>query len=130
MEIAKRTDNEIWYRGYGPDNYVYYATKGDKTFLGGAFEVASKKDLDKAAKIPGASEIQELRNAPGGGYMVTVTDPEGFPLNLVFGQQPVVPQDAPNVLPVNYGIDKNRVRKFQRFSPGPAAVHKVGLLFF
>lgn len=125
MEVAKRTETEIWYRGYGTDNYVYYASKGEKKFLGGAFEVASREHLDKAAQLPGASQVKELKDAPGGGYMVTVPDPEGFPLNLLFGQQPVSSNSNPNVLPVNYGIDKNRVRKFQRFSTGPAAVHKV-----
>jgi hypothetical protein len=125
MEIATQTDDEIWYRGYGTDNYVYYAKRGEKKFLGGAFEVASRDELEKATKLPGASGIVELKNAPGGGYMVTVPDPEGFTLNLVFGQESVSSQEKPNILPVNYGFDKNRVRKFQRFSPGPAAVHKV-----
>lgn len=125
MEVAKRTETEIWYRGYGTDNYVYYATKGERKFLGGAFEVASMEDLETASHLPGACEVKELKDAPGGGYIVTVPDPEGFPLNLIFGQRSVSSQDAPNILPVNYGVDKNRVRKFQRFSPGPAAVHKA-----
>lgn len=125
MEVAKRTDSEIWYRGYGSDNYVYYAVKGEKKFLGGAFEVASREELEKAAKLEGATEIKEMKDAPGGGCMVTVLDPEDFPVNLVFGQEPVQPRDDRNILPLNYGTDKTRVRKFQRFSPGPAAVHKV-----
>lgn len=57
--------------------------------------------------------------------MVTITDPEGFPLNLVWGQQPATAGEAPAILPVNYSMDKERIRKFQRFQPGPAAVHKV-----
>jgi hypothetical protein len=47
MHIAKKTDEKIWYRGYGPDQYVYYAEKGPKKFLGGAFEVESYEDLEK-----------------------------------------------------------------------------------
>ncbi len=43
----KQTDTEIWFRGYGEDQYVYYARQGPKTFLGGAFEVASFQDLEK-----------------------------------------------------------------------------------
>lgn len=43
----KKTDNERWYRGYGPDQYLYYARQGAKAFLGGAFEVASREDLEK-----------------------------------------------------------------------------------
>ena len=47
MQICKRTDNQIWYRGYGPDQYVYYAQKGEKKFLGGTFEVESMEDLQR-----------------------------------------------------------------------------------
>lgn len=43
----KKNDNERWYRGYGPDQYVYYAREGPKAFLGGTFEVESFQDLEK-----------------------------------------------------------------------------------
>ena len=57
--------------------------------------------------------------------MVTVTDPDGFPINLIWGQKPATAEQAPEILPVNYGVEKARVREFQRFNAGPAAVHKV-----
>ncbi|KGO45044.1 hypothetical protein PEX1_024730 [Penicillium expansum] len=126
MTIAKKTDDEIWYRGYGVDPYVYYAKKGTKKFLGGAFEVESYQDLEKATKLPTAGEIQELTDAPGGGYMVTLTDPDGFAMNLFCGQTPVTPSTYPEKLVVNYETEKPRVRQFQRFQPGPAAVHQLG----
>jgi len=47
MEVAKKTDDQIWYRGYGTDPYVYYAKKGPKEFLGGSFLVESYQDLEK-----------------------------------------------------------------------------------
>ena len=43
----QRTDDEVWYRGYGADQYVYYARKGPKKFLGGTFEVESYSDLER-----------------------------------------------------------------------------------
>ena len=52
MTVAKRTDQEIWYRGYGEDQYVYYARKGPKEFLGGAFTVESYEDLEKYVNMP------------------------------------------------------------------------------
>ena len=58
--------------------------------------------------------------------MVTVHDPEGFPMNLIYGQTPAEPGPLPDPLEYNYEKEKSRVRKFQRFDPGPAAVHKVG----
>lgn len=47
LQVALRTDDEVWYKGYGPDQYVYYAKKGSKKFLGGAFCAASWDDLEK-----------------------------------------------------------------------------------
>lgn len=57
--------------------------------------------------------------------MLTLTDPEGFPLNLIFGQTPADTGDYPQKITVNYEVEKPRALKFQRFTPGPAAVHKV-----
>ncbi|TKA21733.1 hypothetical protein B0A50_08669 [Salinomyces thailandicus] len=128
--VQTSADGEkIWFRGYGPDQYVYYAQQGPKKFLGGTFAVESMAELDKAAKLDGASEVFELSDAPGGGHMVVLRDPEGFPLNLMYGQTPA-PQRETDELPrkviVNDEVDKPRVRKFNRFTPGPAAVHKLG----
>lgn len=126
MSVTKKTDNARWFRGYGPDQYVYYAQKGPKEFLGGAYEVESMADLEKAALLPGAGEIKEMEDAPGGGYILTLNDPEGFPMNLIFGQKPVDPRPMPEILTANYEQEKPRVKAFQRFKPGPAAVHKLG----
>ena len=57
--------------------------------------------------------------------MLTLTDPEDFPVNLMFGQTPAEPKGYPEKLTINYEVEKPRVLKFQRFSPGPAAIHKV-----
>jgi hypothetical protein len=43
----KQTDKEIWFRGYGVDQYVYYVRQGPKQFLGGAFQVATFEDLER-----------------------------------------------------------------------------------
>lgn len=47
MQVAHKTDTEIWFRGYGEDQYVYYARKGPKKFLGGTFQVESYQDLER-----------------------------------------------------------------------------------
>lgn len=127
MHIAKETDDKLWFKGYGDDQYVYYCQKGpEKKFLGGTFEVESYEELEKAAKIPGAGQIEEMKDAPGGGYLLTVYDPEGFPINLMYGQERATRGDLPEKIISNFEMEKNRVRKFNRFTPGPAAVHKLG----
>jgi hypothetical protein len=126
MSVAKKGEGKRWYKGYGEDQYVYYAQEGEKKFLGGCFEVESYAELEKASKVDGASAIKALTDAPGGGHMVTLHDPEGFPINLIFGQHKKEPGPFPEVLTTNYEHDKPRVARFQRFKPGPAAVHKLG----
>jgi len=99
--------------------------KGPKKFLGGAFIVESEEDLKRASQLGNGAEIRKLSYAPGGGSMVTVFDPEGFPINLMHGQEPAAGQEPPDKIVSNYEKDKPRVREFLRFQPGPAAVHKV-----
>lgn len=126
MEVFKATNNKVWFKGYGGDQYVYFAQKGPKEFLGGTFEVESYEDLERAAELPGTvGKIEELRDAPGGGYMLTLQDPEGFPVNLCFGQAAARPSKSQEQLVLNYENEKKRIRRFQRFETGPAAVHKV-----
>lgn len=128
MRIAKKSDSKIWYAGYGSDPYVYVAEKGDENkFLGGVFLVESEAELEKAALLPGAGKIEVISDAPGGGKRITLTDPEGFPVNLIAGQEnittgPVTPKEK---LVFNTGTEKLREKAFLRFKEGPAAVHKV-----
>ena len=67
-----------------------------------------------------------MKDAPGGGYIVTIADPEGFPMNLVWGQAAGEAQEMPNKILINDEMEKPRERKFQRFKGGPAAVYKLG----
>ena len=126
MHLVKETEEQRWFRGYGNDQYVYYCRQGPKKFLGGTFLVESYEELEKAAQLPGASSIEDMKDAPGGGFIITVQDPNGFPVNLIYGQQPAATGDLPEKIIPNYEVDKPRVRKFHRFNPGPAAVHKLG----
>jgi len=138
----KRVDDKIYYRGYGPDPFVYCLEKGDEDAFGGvAFEVESKADLEYASKtLPGASSVYELIDAPGGGRCVTFHDPvDGFPFHLVFGQSmrdgrraetsdaEELPNGNPLALRFNFPEDKQRpAGKFQRFKKAPAPVYKLG----
>ena len=96
-----------------------------------AFQVCSETatrligSLHRARRLPGAGEIEELKDAPGGGYRITFHDPEGFPVNLVFGQGPAETGKLPTKLVFNFENEKEREGAFQRFRDGPAAVHKV-----
>lgn len=84
-----KSNETIYYRGYGSEPFLYCSTKGEEDAFGGtAFVVESRKDLELATRaIPTASEIWEMKGAPGGGECVTVKDPvDGFMVHLVYGQ--------------------------------------------
>jgi hypothetical protein len=71
--------------------------------------------------------IENIASAPGGGKLVTVEDPEGFPVNFIYGQSvPETTYKTPEQLVFNDETHKPRQRKFQRFAPGPAEVFKLG----
>lgn len=66
-----------------------------------------------------------MDNAPGGGSSLTLTDPEGFPMVLIYGQEPRDPDQYPQKLELNDESEKLRRRRFIRLTPGPAEVYKV-----
>lgn len=84
---AGRTDDAIYYRGYGRDQYVYVASRGRAQFNGVAFVAASQEDFDKAAQLPGASPKKKLYDAPGGGELVTFARPNRTFFHVIFGQR-------------------------------------------
>lgn len=87
----------------------------------------------RAALLPGSSAVEKLDDAPGGGYQVTVHDPEGFPTNLLHGQDDSVADGElegskspfTSKLLYNQAKDKARWGAYQRFTKGPAAVYRV-----
>ncbi|GAB1202520.1 hypothetical protein APSETT445_001137 [Aspergillus pseudonomiae] len=89
FQEVKRVGKDIYYRGTGSEPFVYCARQGDKDEFGGAaFAVESESDLLAATKLPGATGIYDLKDAPGGGRCVTFHDPiDKFPFHLVHGQK-------------------------------------------
>ncbi|KAI8680778.1 hypothetical protein LRP88_04446 [Fusarium phalaenopsidis] len=127
MTIVEDRGDRVYFAGYGTEPYIYVARKAEKSAFGGAaYEVESRRELERATEIPSASPISKL-DGPGGGEIVTLTDPMGHKVHLVAGQ---VKKEAVHVnlekLTVNYEDDKPRKGRFQRFEPGPAPVHRWG----
>ena len=127
LQIAQETRDEIFLRGYGTEPFIYHLKRGPQaTFHGAAYAVESFSELVRAQELPGASQITDM-SAPGGGQMVTLTDPQGFKVHLVHGQ---TERDADSLklekLVVNYEDSKPRKGAFQRFKPGPAPVYRWG----
>jgi hypothetical protein len=138
----ERPGKEIFFQGFGTEPYIYVARQADQSSFGGAaYLVESAAELERAHRQFGGSEIVQLDGHPGGGQYVTLTDPAGHPVHLVYGWEekeknpdpdPVEQKretDDPNLqkLVVNYADDKPRKGKFHRFQRGrPAPVHRWG----
>lgn len=119
---------KIYFKGYGTEPYVYVACKADtSSFGGGGYVVDSFAELEKAQQIPGASTIMQLEDEAGGGQLVTLTDPFGHKVHLIWGwhERPAEPMKLEKLV-VNYEDEKPRKGQFQRFKPGPAPVHRWG----
>ena len=74
FELEHETADALYYRGYGEQPYLYVVRKADEpAFLGGCWLVESRADLERAARIAGATSIATV-DAPGGGEEVVVKE--------------------------------------------------------
>ena len=132
LNIVEEREDAIFYAGYGVEPYCYVARKsttGQAAFGGAAYVVSSRRELEKALQLTGASHQINYLDGPGGGEVVTITDPAGFKVHLVHGQKEStelhMPSEVKRVV-FNYEDEKLREGIFQRFEPGPAPVYKWG----
>ena len=69
-----------------------------------------------------SNRVEQMSDAPGGGYIATIRDPEGFLASFKNGRIACGSRNVPEILIVNNESVKPRI-----FEPEPAAVHKVCL---
>ena len=80
-------------------------------------------------KIQDASVVgngsEKMSDAPGGGHIVTIKDPEGFLVNFIHGQTPGEPGKRPEKLILTRRVRQATYEEVSKIEPGPAAVHKL-----
>ena len=83
-------DENVLLRGYGPDPYIYIARQApesqEKKFCGSGFRARTAQDFERACKIEGA-RVKDISSRPGGGKMVSLSDVNGFEIQIVHGQE-------------------------------------------
>jgi catechol 2,3-dioxygenase-like lactoylglutathione lyase family enzyme len=125
MVRVERTNDALYMRGTDPDQFIHVTHKGDPAFVGFAYNAASEEDLERVAKVPGASGVENM-DEPGGGKRVRLTEPNGYQIEVVWGQE----QHAP--IPVrfqrlNMGPEsRNRAGELMRIHTGPSRVKRIG----
>lgn len=125
LQTVATTDRAVYSRGTDAGGYCHVLQLGPPRFFGAAFLVDSPDSLENATRIEGASAIT-ARNEPGGGHAVTLTDPNGFVIELVHGIEHYAAIDVEQ-FPVNTGEDRlRRAGTAYRRPPGPSRVKRIG----
>lgn len=125
--VAAQSESELFMRGTGSQPYIYRASRGPiAQLLGFGFSVPAKEDLQRLSKRFGRPI--ETSDAPGGGSVVRLRDPEGVAVDVLHGftrRQPL-PTRAP--IPHNAPSQTVRVNDTQRPALEPPQVTKLGHL--
>jgi catechol 2,3-dioxygenase-like lactoylglutathione lyase family enzyme len=125
LALTHRDDASLYLRGTDPSPYCHVTRLGEPGFDGVAFEAASAEDLQKAASLEGASDVEKLEG-PGGGQVVRFTDPDGFAIEVVHGRELLPALELRAALPLNTGSRPQRRGDLQRVPEGPARVKRLG----
>ena len=112
-------------RGTDPEHHVHVTELGEPGFVSLAFNVASEEDLDRASGIDGASPVEEM-DEPGGGRRVRLTEPNGYPIELVHGMETLAPIQVPRFAINTGAAGLTRAGELTRIDRGPSHVKRIG----
>ncbi len=124
LAVVEATETRLVARGAGPSPVVHVTELGEAGFAGVAFRAESLADLERLAKAQGAS-IQ-ASDLPGGGSVVTLSDPDGHRVDVVAGQAPAAPLPVAKAQPWNRSDAHARLRATKRIPAGAATVVRLG----
>lgn len=127
LVTTEKTPDSLFLRTAGPAPYVHVSRRGPvNRFVGAGFRMETRADLEALAGLPGSSPVEPIDGAPGGGWQVRMTTPDGFAIDAVWGQEDAetLPHRPPN--PFNWGERKERVNRFLRPKREPGTVLRLG----
>jgi len=124
MVRSQRSDDLLYMRGVGADPYLHVTRRGKPGFLAAGFEAASMKDLETLAREENVS-IDSL-DGPGGGFIMKLTDPNGFLIEVVAGRTRAEPIELAAPIPYNDAYSTPRLNALKRLTSGPSHVKRLG----
>lgn len=126
LRRSERTDDTLYMRGTGAEGFLHVTHLGDDPgFRGLAFEANSVGDLEQLASLPDFSGVTEL-DGPGGGNVVSCTDPNGNQVEVVAGRSPVDALRRRDPADRNDARSQPRNGATVRLVAGPAHVERLG----
>ncbi|HZU88147.1 MAG TPA: VOC family protein [Stellaceae bacterium] len=121
---SARTPTALYMRGTDPPHHIHVTELGEPRYIGIAFHAASYDDLEKIARVPGASPIEDI-DEPGGGKRVRLRDPDGYQVEVIHGMEMLAPIPVTRP-PVNSAVEKRRRGELFRVPRGPAQIKRFG----
>ena len=126
LQVVEQRHDRLFLRGCGDAPWLYEAVLGDTNrFLGAGFEMDSLTELQRLAEFDGSSAIEES-DAPGGGYRVRMTMPDGFEIDAVCGLGSAAALGSRSAFALNNAYAKPRTNAPVRIKRGIAMVNKFG----
>ena len=117
-------DGVLYARGAGAAPFLHATALGEPDFAALGLRADSLANLDALARADGA-RVEHL-DAPGGGKVVRLRDPDGRLVEVVAGQTPAEPLPLQAENPRNSAAAHPRIRAPVRLRPGPATVIRLG----
>jgi catechol 2,3-dioxygenase-like lactoylglutathione lyase family enzyme len=114
----------VYLRATGTAPFCYAVSEGETRFAGLGIWARNLADLEALAAHDGVP-VEPL-DAPGGGYAVRLSDPDGLTVEVVAGQQMAAPLPLPQPLIWNEGRGHTRIGQFRRTVAGPSTVLRLG----
>lgn len=114
----------LYGKGSNGRPFVHVTERGDARFLAIGLRAETVADLDRLAAAEGVP-VEDL-DAPGGGRIVRLTDPDGYGVEIVAGQAKGRAAPAFPDPPRNTAAAKPRFRKSVRLDAAPAHVRRIG----
>src|SRR6201997_2803555 len=84
MVRADRTKTALYMRGTDAPHHLHVTELGEPRYVGIAVHAADMEDLERVARVEGASKIEDI-DEPGGGKRVRLTDPDGYQVEVIHG---------------------------------------------
>lgn len=126
MTRSIRTEDALYMRGAGGNHHCHVTRLGaENKFLGGAFKVETRDELEKAAKIPGAVGPEEITE-PGGGWRVTLTTPNKHKIWVEWGVAKVPEMPVRRSYRMNFASEHLRHNSAVRQRPEATPVLRIG----
>ena len=123
LNVADDGDR-LFAHGKGQAPVCHITEKGEAAFLALGLRASSVADLEKLAAAEGV-EVTDF-DAPVGGQVVRLVDPNGYGIEVVAGQELRPVADSAAAPSFNSGYDHPRLGRAPLVAPSPAEVVRLG----